>query len=90
VGVVLSAENFRQCFIPEGFAHGFCVLTTDADVEYKCSNVYDPADEVGIAWNDPAVAIAWPVAEPILSDRDRGNPLLAAVTGKLPRYAPIL
>ena len=76
VGVVLSADNFRQCYIPAGFAHGFCVLSSTAQVEYKCTNVYDPQDEIGIAWNDPSLAIAWPAADPILSDRDRRNPTL--------------
>lgn len=84
--VVLSAENFRQCYIPGGFAHGFCVLTSVAEVEYKCSNAYDPGDEIGIAWNDPALAIPWPVVEPVLSERDRHNPMLAEVADKLPRY----
>ena len=56
VGVVLSADNFKQCYIPTGFAHGFCVLTGTAEVEYKCSDLYDPADRSAIAWNDPALA----------------------------------
>jgi len=86
VGVVLSAENFRQCYIPAGFAHGFCVLTGTAEVEYKCSELYDPADEFGIAWNDPALAIEWPVTDPLLSDRDKRNPRLAEVADKLASY----
>lgn len=86
VGVVLSADNFRQCYIPEGFAHGFCVLTGAAEVEYKCSAVYDPADEFGIAWNDPTLAIQWPISDPLLSDRDRHNPTLAELGDKLPSY----
>jgi dTDP-4-dehydrorhamnose 3,5-epimerase len=86
VGVVLSADNFKQCFIPTGFAHGFCVLTGTAEVEYKCSDVYDPADEFGIAWNDPALAIEWPVTDPLLSDRDRRNPTLAEIADSLPGY----
>jgi dTDP-4-dehydrorhamnose 3,5-epimerase len=86
VGVSLSADNFRQCYIPAGFAHGFCVLTTSAEVEYKCSEVYDPADEFGIAWNDPALAIAWPVTDPILSDRDKRNPTSTEITDQLPNY----
>ena len=86
VAVVLSAENFKQCYIPPGFAHGFCVLTATAEVEYKCSAVYDPADDFGIAWNDPVLAIRWPVANPLLSDRDRRNPTLAEVSEALPRY----
>ena len=86
VGVVLSADNFRQCYIPTGFAHGFCVLTSSAEVEYKCSEVYDPADQMGILWNDPALAIKWPVADPLLSDQDRRNPTLAAIADTLPDY----
>jgi dTDP-4-dehydrorhamnose 3,5-epimerase len=86
VGVVLSADNFRQCYIPEGFAHGFCVLTGPAEVEYKCSAVYDPADEFGIAWNDPALAIQWPISDPLLSDRDRRNPTVAELGDSLPSY----
>jgi dTDP-4-dehydrorhamnose 3,5-epimerase len=86
VGVMLSADNFRQCYIPAGFAHGFCVLTSSAEVEYKCSDIYDPADQIGIVWNDPALAIEWPVTDPILSDSDRGNPTLAEIADKLPGY----
>jgi dTDP-4-dehydrorhamnose 3,5-epimerase len=86
VCVVLSADNFKQCYIPAGFAHGFCVLTGSADVEYKCTELYDPADEFGVAWNDPALAIPWPVTHPLLSDRDQRNPTLAEVTDKLPSY----
>ena len=88
VAVTLSAENFRLCYVPPGFAHGFCVVSPVAQVEYKCTDLYDPADEVGIAWNDPALAITWPVAEPILSDRDRRNPTLAELAaGALPDCA---
>jgi dTDP-4-dehydrorhamnose 3,5-epimerase len=86
VGVVLSADNFRQCYIPVGFAHGFCVLTAVAEVEYKCSDFYDPADEFGIAWNDPALAVAWPITDPLLSARDRGNRTLAELGDQLPSY----
>jgi dTDP-4-dehydrorhamnose 3,5-epimerase len=84
VGVSLSAANFKQCFIPPGFAHGFCVLSPIAQVEYKCTDFYDPASEIGIAWNDPAIGIAWPVAEPLLSPRDSRNPTLDAVEPQLP------
>jgi dTDP-4-dehydrorhamnose 3,5-epimerase len=90
MSVVLSAENFKQCYIPPGFAHGFCVLTPTADVEYKCSAVYDPADEFGIAWDDPALAISWPVSDPVLSERDRRNPRLAEIADTLPGYVPEL
>jgi dTDP-4-dehydrorhamnose 3,5-epimerase len=86
VGTVLSADSLRQCYIPEGFAHGFSVLSRVAQIEYKCSDFYDPAAELGIAWNDPAIGIAWGVANPILSDRDRLHPPLAALTERLPRY----
>ena len=71
VGVELSADNFRQLYVPSGFAHGFCVLSDEAEVLYKASAVYSPAHERGIAWDDPAIGIAWPIAEPLLSDRDR-------------------
>jgi dTDP-4-dehydrorhamnose 3,5-epimerase len=78
VGVELSAENFRQIYVPPGFAHGFCVTTDVAQVEYKCTAYYDPADERGIAWNDPHLAIPWPVVDPVLSTRDQENPTLEA------------
>lgn len=79
VGVRLSSENFRQVYVPPGFAHGFCVLSAIAQLEYKCTALYDAADEIGIAWNDRALAIDWPIADPILSDRDRSHPPLNAV-----------
>jgi dTDP-4-dehydrorhamnose 3,5-epimerase len=75
-GRLLSAENRRQMFIPEGFAHGFCVTSESALFLYKCSALYDPSDERGIAWNDPDIGIPWPAAEPLLSERDRRMPLL--------------
>ena len=58
--MTLSAENFRQVYIPPGFAHGFCVLSDQADVLYKCSEYYDPAIEMGVAYDDPDIGIAWP------------------------------
>jgi len=76
VGVELTADNFRQLYVPVGFAHGFCVLSETADLLYKTSSFYAPADERGFAWNDPAVAIPWPTDAPILSPRDRQNPRL--------------
>lgn len=85
VGVELSADDFKQFYIPEGFAHGFAVLSPTADVEYKCTEVYDPAAEIGIAWDDPELAIRWPVEHPILSPRDRNHPSLAQ-SGRLPAY----
>ena len=83
--VVLSAENFKQCYIPPGFAHGFCVTTPIAQVEYKCTDLYDRASEIGIAWDDPALAIPWPVADPLLSERDRRHPRLSELEHLLPR-----
>jgi dTDP-4-dehydrorhamnose 3,5-epimerase len=78
-GVVLSAENKKQFYIPEGFAHGFVVLSETAAFVYKCTRFYDPKDEGGLMWNDPAVGIKWPVGdgfEPLLSEKDTKNPLL--------------
>ncbi len=73
VGARLSAESFRQLYVPIGFAHGFCVLSDVADVEYKCSAPYDPPAERGLAWDDPDVGIEWPTGTPILSARDRAH-----------------
>jgi dTDP-4-dehydrorhamnose 3,5-epimerase len=86
VGAVLSAENFRQLWIPPGFAHGFVVLSDEAEFVYKCTDYYDAADELRIAWNDPALAIPWPIAEPLLSEADRRAPRLAELEPRLPRY----
>jgi dTDP-4-dehydrorhamnose 3,5-epimerase len=86
VGVTLTAESFRQYYIPEGFAHGFSVLSDFAEVEYKCTDFYDPAGQIGLAWNDPQLAIRWPVDSPVLSDRDRVNPTLRESEDLLPRY----
>ena len=79
----LSAENFRQFFIPPGFAHGFCVLSDVAQIEYKCTDFYRPDDEFAIAWNDPGIGIPWPVSEPLLSGRDRNAPPMAEIVGRL-------
>jgi dTDP-4-dehydrorhamnose 3,5-epimerase len=89
VALHLSAGACRQLYIPHGFAHGFAVTSETADVEYKCTEIYDPSAEVGIAWDDPALAIPWPVAQPILSDRDRNNPKLAEIGGRLPAFAAL-
>lgn len=69
----LSAENSLQLYVPPGFAHGFCVVSERAHVHYKCTELYDPADEVGIAYDDPALNITWPVDQPLLSQRDRNH-----------------
>jgi dTDP-4-dehydrorhamnose 3,5-epimerase len=85
VGVALSAANFRQCYIPKGFAHGFAVVSEVAQVEYKCTDIYHPASEIGIAWDDPDIGIVWPVSTPILSDRDKRHPRLAEIA-QLPAF----
>ncbi|MBX6374634.1 MAG: dTDP-4-dehydrorhamnose 3,5-epimerase [Acetobacteraceae bacterium] len=84
VAVVLSAENWRQLWVPRGFAHGFCTLEPDTEVIYKVDAYYDRAADAGILWNDPALGIEWPVkAEAaILSEKDRAAPRLA----DLPRH----
>ena len=74
VGVNLSSDDFRQLYVPVGFAHGFCVLSEAADIEYKCTDYYDPAGEGGLRWDDPFVGIDWPVSDPILSRRDAEHP----------------
>jgi dTDP-4-dehydrorhamnose 3,5-epimerase len=79
-GVVLSEENKRQILVPEGFAHGFCVLSQTAHVAYKCSVFYNPADEGGIRWSDPEIGIDWPVKNPILSGKDAKLPRLSELT----------
>ena len=86
VAVTLSADEFKQCYVPAGFAHGFCVMSSVAQVEYKCTDVYDRASEIGIAWNDPVLAIPWPIADPVLSERDRHHPTLAELGDHLPAY----
>jgi len=75
----LSDENSQQVYIPEGFAHGFCVLSETALVMYKCTAVYAPASEGGVLWNDPDLDISWPVSEPLLSGKDRLHPRLRDV-----------
>ena len=69
-GVILSADNKKQFWVPPGFAHGFCVLSEIADFEYKCTDYYDPSDEGSILWSDPNLDIPWPIANPVLSTKD--------------------
>jgi dTDP-4-dehydrorhamnose 3,5-epimerase len=83
-GYELDDVAHRQLFVPVGFGHGFCVLSDIADVLYKVSSYYDPETESGIAWDDPDVAIEWPISEPQLSERDRTAPKLAEVADSLP------
>jgi len=70
VGVELSAENHKQLYIPSGMLHGFVVLSEEAEIEYKCSDFYHPSSEVSVLWNDPEVAIQWPIDTPTLSEKD--------------------
>ena len=87
VGVTLSSKTARQIYIPEGFAHGFCVTSSFAVVVYKCTEYYSPMDERGIRWNDPSLNISWPVQKPILSDKDRAYPTLEKVDATdLPKH----
>ncbi|HKJ09331.1 MAG TPA: dTDP-4-dehydrorhamnose 3,5-epimerase [Gammaproteobacteria bacterium] len=89
VGYVLSGENKRQLYVPPGFAHGFCTLSDTVDFLYKCTDLYHPEDEQGIAWDDPDLAIAWPDMDFVLSDKDRAYPRLRdAEPERLPEYRP--
>ena len=72
----LSAENFLMLFVPAGFAHGFCTLAENTEVQYKVDSLYAPAHDSGIRWNDPDLAIEWPVGEPVLSKKDAELPFL--------------
>jgi dTDP-4-dehydrorhamnose 3,5-epimerase len=85
----LSSENHRQLYIPEGFAHGFCVLSDSALLQYKCTELYHPETEVSVAWNDPHLAIDWPIRDPVLSQKDAAaKPLREIAETRLPRYRP--
>ena len=88
-GAELSAENQRQVYVPPGCAHGFCVTSDRASFLYKCTDYYVPSDERGIIWDDPALAIPWPVATPILSAKDRIYKSLAEMDSELPRYRSV-
>ena len=70
IGEILSADDHKLIYIPEGFAHGFCVLSQEADVSYKVNNEYSPENEKGIIWNDPKINISWPIKNPIISNKD--------------------
>lgn len=83
VSAELSDENFHQLYIPPGYAHGFCVLSATAHVQYKCTALYDREDEIGIVWDDPDIGIEWPLRDPILNDKDRNAPRLVDLLQKL-------
>jgi dTDP-4-dehydrorhamnose 3,5-epimerase len=77
VGVTLSDTNGRQMWIPPGYAHGFLALSDWADFEFKCTDYYYPGEEIGVVWNDPELAIEWPIQDPIVTEKDRALPTLA-------------
>jgi len=81
-GVMLTADNHRHFWVPEGFAHGFCVLSEFATFSYQCTALYDAKADAGIRWNDAALGIDWPISEPLLSDKDSKTPLLAEVAAE--------
>lgn len=83
-GEILSAENRKQMYVPENFAHGFCVLSDSAEFLYKCTDFYVPGDEAGLIWNDPQLAIKWPIEVPILSTKDAVLPQMADILDLLP------
>jgi dTDP-4-dehydrorhamnose 3,5-epimerase len=88
--VHLSADPAKQLWIPCGFAHGFAVVSDEAIVSYKCTARYAPEAETTILWNDPALAIQWPVEDPRLSEKDRrGTPLREIPAERLPVYTPV-
>jgi dTDP-4-dehydrorhamnose 3,5-epimerase len=76
IGEVLSEKNHKLLYIPEGFAHGFCILSNEADVLYKVNQEYSPEHEKGILWNDPTLNISWPIKKPILQEKDILLPIL--------------
>ncbi len=88
VAATLSADNFHQLYVPPGFAHGFCVLSPRAQVEYKCTALYLPADELTIHYLDGQLAIPWPIEHPTTSPRDASAPRLHEVLDLLPPYDP--
>jgi dTDP-4-dehydrorhamnose 3,5-epimerase len=88
VAVELTEDNHRQVWVPHGFAHGFLVLSESADCFYKCDELYSPADEIVVRWNDPAIGITWGLDNPKLSARDAAAALLAEIK-HLPRYGHV-
>jgi dTDP-4-dehydrorhamnose 3,5-epimerase len=87
VGLTLTSDNFRQVYIPDGFAHGFCVTSETALFAYKCTDYYTPREERGIRWNDPLLGIDWPIPRPIVSKKDDGYTGLGDLSvGDLPLW----
>jgi dTDP-4-dehydrorhamnose 3,5-epimerase len=86
-GAILSVDNKLQLYLPPGFAHGFCVLSDTALFAYKCTDFYDQQADGSILWNDPDIGVEWPMAEPLLSNKDRSAPRLKDLPpGRLPKY----
>ena len=86
---ILSAENKRHFWVPEGFAHGFAVLSENATFFYQCTALYDRAADAGIRWNDGRIAVDWPISQPQLSEKDQKTPFLDEIAReKLPAYSP--
>lgn len=89
-GAWLSSDNHRQLYVPEGFAHGFCVMSREALVSYKCTDVYRAECDRNVAWNDPAIGIDWPIGKPRLSPRDAAAPRLDEIgESDLPVFSPM-
>jgi dTDP-4-dehydrorhamnose 3,5-epimerase len=86
VGVSLTGEGFRQLWVPPGFAHGFCVVSERAEVEYKCTDLYHPQSELTVMWNDPQIGIEWRVENPQLSAKDQAGVSLDEAMERLPRF----
>lgn len=81
--IILSGENKLQFYVPPGFAHGFCVLSKSAEFQYKCTDYYDPSDESGLRWDDPRINIEWPLKNPLLSEKDKLQPLLDEIENNI-------
>lgn len=86
VGVRISASDFRQIWIPAGFAHGFLTLSAEAEVDYKVTDFYDPAGELRLLWNDPDIGIQWPAGNYVISEKDRAAKRLRELEPTLPLY----
>ena len=89
VAATLSADNHRHFWVPEGYAHGFCVLSDFATFSYQCTTLYDRTADAAVRWNDAAIAVDWPISAPLLSDKDARAPFLVDVPAeRLPEYRP--
>ena len=87
MSAMLTADNHRHLWIPEGFAHGFCVLSERATFTYQCTTLYDSATDAAICWNDAQIGVDWPISQPLISDKDAKAPLLANVpVDRLPTF----